>query len=136
MRKKITVTVPDGKFTKRDAGKVFTITEMSDADAEWWAIRAALALGKSGVDVPDDVLDNGFVAIAPLLIKSFLRLDPTEIKPLLDEMFKCVRARPDARNPDIERELFTGDIDEPATRLWLRKQILSLHLDFGEGAPA
>lgn len=50
-RKEIYYTVED---KGRDQGKVFFIREMAASQAEWWAIRAGLAMAKNGVNLPDN----------------------------------------------------------------------------------
>ena len=47
------------------------------------------------------------------------------------EMFKCVRIYPDPRShPGVLRELVEDDIEEIATRVKLRMEVLNLHLGF------
>jgi hypothetical protein len=114
----------------RDKGKMFQITEMPASKAEKWAIRTMLALGKSGVDIPDDFGAQGMAGIASLGIRALTSLNYDDAEPLLAEMFDCVKCVPDPTRPEVTRALVEDDIEEVTTRLSLRKDILSLHIDF------
>ena len=114
----------------RDKGKMFQITEMPASKAEKWAIRTMLALGKSGVEIPDDLQAQGMASIASLGIRALTSLNFEDAEPLLAEMFDCVKCVPDPTRPEVTRALIEDDIEEVATRLSLRKDILSLHIDF------
>jgi hypothetical protein len=114
----------------RDKGKMFQITEMPASKAEKWAIRTMLALGKSGVDIPDDLAAQGMAGIASLGIRALTSLNYDDAEPLLAEMFDCVKCVPDPTRPEVTRALVEDDIEEVTTRLSLRKDILSLHIDF------
>lgn len=109
----------------RDKGKEYEITEMSADAAEWWATRALLAIGKSGIDIGE--MENlGMQGVAILGIKSFFKLDPATIKPLLDEMWTCVQRKEAA----VTRPLADGDVEEVRTRVTLRAEIFTLHTGF------
>lgn len=115
---------------KRDAGKRYHITEMPAAQAEEWGMRALLALAKSGVDLPEDFMQMGLAGMAVVGVQALSGLQFNDAKPLLDEMLACVQAQPDARHPEVRRPLVEDDIEEVRTRLWLRQQVLALHVDF------
>ncbi|MDQ0018996.1 phage tail assembly chaperone [[Curtobacterium] plantarum] len=118
----------------RDAGKVFYIREMSATQAEWWAIRAGMAMARSGVDLPDNFADMGIAAMAGTGLKMVSQIPPAEAKPLLDELMECVQCVPDASNQNIKRRLIDDDIEEIATRLKLRAEVFKLHVDFFQAA--
>lgn len=119
----------------RDAGKVFYIREMSAAQAEWWAIRAGMAMARSGVDLPDNFADMGIAAMAGTGLKMVSQIPPAEAKPLLDELMECVQCVPDPSNQNIKRTIQTADdIEEIATRLKLRAEVFKLHVDFFQAA--
>lgn len=118
----------------RDAGKVFYIREMSAAQAEWWAIRAGMAMARSGVELPDNFADMGIAAMAGTGLKMVSQIPPAEAKPLLDELMECVQCVPDASNQNIKRRLIDDDIEEIATRLKLRAEVFKLHVDFFQAA--
>jgi hypothetical protein len=118
----------------RDKGKVFQITEMPSTKGEKWAYRAMLALGRSGVDIPDDMMSQGMAGLANVVaawgITALLKCDFNDLEPLLDDMMACVKCVPDPTRPEVTRALVEDDIEEVTTRLSLRKDILSLHIDF------
>lgn len=118
----------------RDAGKVFYIREMSAAQAEWWAIRAGMAMARSGVDLPENFADMGIAAMAGTGLKMVSQIPPAEAKPLLDELMECVQCVPDAANQNIKRRLIDDDIEEIATRLKLRAEVFKMHVDFFQAA--
>ena len=133
MRKEIDVTIA---AEGRDKGKVFALTEMGAVPAEKWSIRALLALAKGGVQLPEGIMSAGAAAI-PMAIQMIAigglgSLDFAEIEPLLDEMLLCVRVRP---KPEVTRPLILDqDIEEIATLLTLRREILDLHYNFSKAA--
>lgn len=126
-RKTQTVTIA---AEGRDKGKVFVLTEMPASQAERWAARALLALGKSGVEIPDEAANAGMAAIAAAGIRAFASVSFDEAGPLLDEMMLCVQIQPDPAKPDVRRELIEDDIEEVMTRLLLRSEVVALHVGF------
>lgn len=116
----------------RDKGKVFKLTEMPSAQSEKWAMRAFLAMAKGGVEVPDDIAESGLAGIAALGLKTIGLVPWQELEPLMDEMFACVQAVPDPHAPNTVTPLFAESIEEPATRLFLRKKIFGIHVDFSK----
>jgi hypothetical protein len=118
----------------RDKGKTFIIREMPATQAEKWAMRAFLALAKSGVDVPEDVAASGLAGIAALGLRALSGLTFADAEPLMDEMFSCIQIMPDPTRPNVTRHLIEDDIEEVATRLRLRKEVLALHTGFFTGA--
>jgi hypothetical protein len=125
----------------RDKGKRFRITEMPAMQGAKWAMRALLALGRSGIEVPDDLVGGGMASIAYFgaQILQTMRFEDTE--PLLDEMMGCVQICPDPRNTSIVRPLVMAgvgdDLEEWATIFRLHKEAIGLHLDFFmRGAPS
>lgn len=130
-RKEIYYTVEDNG---RDLGKMFFIREMSATQAEWWAIRAGMAMARSGVELPDNFADMGIAAMAGTGLKMVSQIPPQEAKPLLDELMDCVQRVPDASNQNIKRKLIEDDIEEITTRLKLRMEVFKLHVDFFNAA--
>jgi hypothetical protein len=133
MRRTSTVTIDaDG----RDKGKTFVITEMYADQGEEWAIRALLALGHAGVEIPDEVASAGWQGMAAIggqmLLKGFSGLEFPEAKPLLDEIMDCIQIK----EPSVTRALTRDDIEEIQTRFFLRGEVLKLHVDFSKAAPA
>jgi len=127
---RITITA-DG----RDKGKVFVITEMPARPAEKWATRVFIALAKAGIDVPDNIGQQGMVGIGLLTLKMISGIRFEDAEPLMDEMFRCVQIQPDPRKPEVVRPLIDNgtegdDIEEVATRLRLRSEVINLHTGF------
>lgn len=114
----------------RDKDKVFELTELSAAQAEWWALRAFRLLAKSGVDVGDNE-GLGMQGLVVQGLSSLAKIDPEDVKPLLDEMWTCVRMVPDPhRNPSLVRVLMEEDIEEVMTLISLRAEVFTLHTGF------
>ena len=118
----------------KDAGKQFEITKMSADDAEWFAIRAFLALGSSGVEVPEDIQSAGTYGMLKLGISGFLKIKPDVLKPLLDEMMETVKYIPDPATPMVKRNYSSGIIEDVRTKFEIRKTILSFNTDFFDAA--
>lgn len=114
----------------RDQGNAYLITEMPASRAERWATRAIMALGRSGIEVPDEVAQAGMAAVAAMGIRAFTGMDFADAEPLLDEMFDCVQFMPDPKAPGVVRALIEDDIQEVATRLLLRSEVVALHVGF------
>lgn len=126
-RKEIYYTVED---KGRDQGKVFFIREMAASQAEWWAIRAGLAMAKNGVNLPDNFSDMGMAGMAKVGLEMVAQISPDEARPLLDELMKCIQFVPDPTNHSIKRGLIDDDTEEVVTRLKLRSEVFKLHVDF------
>jgi hypothetical protein len=137
-RKHEVVKVPDAGWSKRDAGKLFLITEWPAAKAEHWAIRALIAYNRGGGQIPMDMIGGGMQAIFLLGINTFLRgqMQADEVIPILDELLECVKIirDPKARGADgnlIATDIVSDDdIMEVPTRLWLRSEVIRLHTHF------
>lgn len=119
----------------RDKGKKFLITEMPASKAERWGHRALLALARTGIEIPDNVMQSGIAGMAAMGIDSLVRGGPdyVEVEPLLNEMMQCVSVirGTDPKNLDMATPLFEDDdIEEVATRLLLRAEVWKLHTDF------
>ena len=133
-RKELTVTITDAG---RDLGKAFLLREMSASRAESWAMRALLALAKSGIDIPDDIAAAGLAGVASLGIKAFGGMNYLDAEELMLEMMQCVSAIPDPFRPQVIRGLIEDDIEEVKTRLKLRMELFTLHTGFSlPGAPS
>jgi hypothetical protein len=130
-RRTATVTIVEAG---RDLGKVFILTEMSATQAEKWATRMLLAIGQSGVEIPDNLAAAGIAGLAVVSLRAFAGVPWHLAEPLLDEMFGCVAFQPDPARPMVVRALIEDDIEEIATRVRLREEIVSLHLGFSIAA--
>lgn len=127
MRKTTHITIDTAG---RDQGKMFLITEMPASQAEAWATRLMLCLARGGVDVPPNFLDLGMEGIAYVSIRALGGVAWSDAKPLLDEMMGCIVAVPDPNRPQVVRALVESDIEEIATRLRLRDEVVALHVGF------
>lgn len=116
----------------RDKGKVFVLTEMPATAAEKWAIRAFLAMGQSGVEIPDDIASAGLMGIASMGVRAILGMPWQLVEPLLDEMWACVAFIPNPGQPGtvVTGHMLDTQIEEFGTRLLLRQEVLDLHLGF------
>lgn len=134
--KVVTITAPG-----RDKGKAFVITEMDADKGERWAIRALLALSRGGIEVPPGLFEQGWIGLANILpyalvvgLQSLHGAQWSEVEPLLDEMMECVRFKPPGVNDERAfQPLFPGagsQIEEIATRFYLRREVLQLHMGF------
>lgn len=126
----------------RDKGKQFHLQEMDADRGERWALRALLALSRGGIEVPEGLFDQGWSGLAGVLpyalvigLKSLHGSQWSEVEPLLDEMMECVKFIPPGwgQNELLLQPLSPGSdyqIEEIATRLHLRKEVLQLHINF------
>lgn len=115
---------------KRDAGKRYYLREMPASQAEEWGMRALLALAKSGVDLPENFMSMGLAGMAVVGVRALGGLAFHDAKPLFEEMMACVLFQPDPSHPEVRRPLIDDDTEEVQTRLWLRQEVLALHIDF------
>lgn len=133
MRRDRVITIPhpkQGERENRDAGNVYVVTEMAASLAEDWAVRAWMALSKSGVEVPAGIASLGMVGVALITFQAFRYANFSDVKPLMDEMMACVRIAPTSGNHAVTRTLVESDIEEVKTRLDLKKEVLELHTGF------
>ena len=110
----------------RDNGKLFKITEWDAERAERWALRVLFGLGKGGVEVPPQILELGAMAVLYAVGSQALRIPTRLALRLADELMECV-ARVEAKSV---RALVPEDIEEVATRLMLKKEVLKLTYGF------
>lgn len=129
MRRTATVTIA---AEGRDKGKAFLLTELPAMQGEKWAMRAFLALAKSGIDLPEDFGSGGMAAIALVGFKALGNVAFADAESLMNEMFTCVQIIPDPANAAVVRSLFSEDIEEVSTLLHLRKQVFELHTNFSQ----
>lgn len=114
----------------RDNGKVFRLTEMPAVQAEKWAARALLAMSRSGVEIPEEAMAAGAATLLAAGLRAFTSMAFEDAEQLLDEMFLCIVRVPDPSRPDVVRPLIEDDIDEVATRLFLRGEVIEIHTGF------
>jgi|SRR5580700_360731 hypothetical protein len=118
----------------RDKGKVFHLREMPAAQGERWAARALLLMARSGQDIGPLDSRSGLAGLAVAGVSSLGLIDFREVEPLMDEMFQCVTIKTDPKTgvvrPLLPEDGINSDIEEIATRVQLRKEILELHMGF------
>lgn len=128
MRKVVEYIVQDP--SSRDHGKTFELTEMPAAQAEDWAMRAFLALSAAGFEIDEEAASMGLAGLATRGIASLGKIPWSLAKPLMDEMFACIKSK----QPRVTRELIEEDIEEVKTRFLLRREVLALHFEFFRAA--
>lgn len=120
--------------TGRDAGRQYLITEMSASQGEKWAVRAVLALGRSGITVPEGFEALGMEGFATLIaslgMRALFSLQFADAEPLLDEMMACVRFIPEGGSAGQAIALHETHVEEVQTRLQLRNEVVALHVGF------
>jgi hypothetical protein len=127
--KDVTIT-----FEGRDKGKVFHIIEMPASQAESWGMRAILGmLTHTQVELPE-----GWEA-APMLLAASMGLKvlasiPFETSEMLArELMSCVLIKELPASNEllpVPRPIFESDIEEVATRAWLKAEVFELHTGF------
>ena len=128
-RKEVTFTAEDG----RDQGKKYLVKEMPASQAERWAIRVILAMGKAGIEIPESIAAQGMAGLAAGGRINLPRIPFEDAEPLLEEMMGCVQRIETA----VTRALVEDDIEEVSTRFKLRKVTFELHTGFfGTAAPS
>lgn len=125
----------------RDRGKSFLLTEMPPRQAEKWATRALLAIGRgarseASADMKEELQGAGMAGIAALGVQALTSIAFDDAEPLMDEMLECVTFVPDPSKLDqmtrapITRGLIEEDIEEVGTLALLRSEVLEVHLGF------
>lgn len=112
----------------RDAGKTFVVTEVDAVQAEEWGVRALMALGTSGIQIPQEMLALGVLAIPLVGYQVFMGAKEEAVLPLWREMLPaCVQIQ----HSETNFEPFNRThVEEVSTLLELRKAILELHTGF------
>jgi len=119
----------------RDFNKTFVITEMSAFDAESFAIKLGLLLLSNNPELPSDLTqkiqnnDLSMQDIAHYGFRLLQGLNYDAIKPVLDDLMKCVQIIVDKKS-GIRRALVNEDIEEVKTIITLRKMVIGLHVNF------
>lgn len=122
----VTIALGDGN---RDNGKIFRLTEMPAVQAEKWAARALLAMSRSGVEIPEEAMAAGAATLLAAGLRSFTSMAFEDAELLMDEMFACIQFV-DPTNRAVTRALIDDDIEEVATRLFLRGEVIEIHTGF------
>lgn len=110
----------------KDSDKIYRITEMPAVKAEKWALKALWAIAAAGLEIPDDANNAPLSKLAEFGLKALAKVPFNVAEPLLDEMLTCVEVLTDAG----VRKLIADDFQDVKTILKLRKEVLSLHINF------
>lgn len=133
MRRSKFVTVPaepekPEDQRNRDAGKTFIVTEVSAVEAEEWGLRALMALGTSGVVVPNEIIKAGLLGVVLVGYQAFMGAREDAVLPLWREMLpRCVTMK---QSEGISMPWSTNLVEEVSTLTILRQAILELHTGF------
>jgi len=135
MRREKLVTVP---FDGRDKGAQFILTEMPASQGEKWAMKALLAmLHHSGIELPEGWQQAPMMVVAGIGILKLLAGIPFSVADELGaELMACVAPRAllnsggKVEQLSILRTLIEEDIQEIATRAWLKSEVFELHTGF------
>lgn len=134
MRRTEKLTIPGVRsevFGERDNGKTFVLTEMDAYSGQDWALRALLALSRSGAQIPEGALSEGFSALVPFALSALLGASYVDVRPLLDEMLGQCEYQHDPKHPT--QAITPGvncQIEEIKTFLVLQKALFKLHTGF------
>lgn len=139
MRKTLKVPI---KAPGRDFGKLYSLVEMPAEQGEKWAFRALTALGRSGASVPEALDGAGLLGMVSMGLISLACLKFSDAEPLLDEMMQCVKIYGTPGKEETLRSLLpsmgdpdeASDIEEVETLIFLRTELLKLHVDFSRAA--
>lgn len=133
-RKSKLVTVPRFELCdNRDFGKSYYIKEWSAARSDSWIQKLTFAFNRGAGGIPTDIKGVGWEGIAILGINTFLRGtgDKDAIMELCNELLECVMIVRDPKHPENPSPIVSDDdIEEVATRWWLRDQVVSVHTNF------
>lgn len=114
-----------------DSGKLFVIEKMHAEPLEDWGMRLLLGLARSKVDIPDGIEEGGIAGLVRYSLSGALsQISIEELRPLLKEMFACIKICPEPGNRDFSRDLVSNDIFDVKTRLKLRAHWIDLHTGF------
>jgi hypothetical protein len=113
----------------RDKGKKFKITEMNAFDAFDWGTRALLAMAKSGVDIPDNIIEQGMAGVAVVALRTVGGLEFMVLKDLRNQLISCLTIYT-GQGTHTRALVGQDDIEEPQTIYELCKAVLEHHLGF------
>lgn len=115
----------------RDAGKVFIVMEVDAVQAEEWGLRALMALGTGGIQIPPELLSLGILAIPLVGYQVFMGAKEEAVLPLWREMLPaCVKIKHSDSNFEKFNPANANHVEEVSTLLELRKTVLELHTGF------
>ncbi len=110
----------------RDRGKRFFLKEMPANQAERWAFRVVAYLARRGVQVPVGAELAGMAALPSFEMLSMMSWIDDDA--LVSEIMSCVQAWPEGS--PIPRRLVETDTEEISTRVYLKMEVIALHVGF------
>lgn len=128
-------------ISDRGTSKTFRITEMPASKFEWWIVsvgRLLAGCGAAGALDIGDMTDSSAVqeTLARFLVtdglKSLGNLDLDKVKPLYDDLLRCVELKSGDYYAPLNPETVDGVIEDVRTLFILRKEALLLHIGFLE----
>jgi hypothetical protein len=128
-----------------DNGKSFLLYRMPALQAEDWIWRCALAMTQAGVKISQDQIDQGFAALASLLLDHFGRIPWQEARALRYEMLPYIKREMvnEKSGSVVVRPLVevtmpskgdSYDVEQPSTWFLLRWRYLRMYEDFFDAA--
>lgn len=118
----------------RDAGKTFLVTEVDAVEAEEWGLRAMMALGTGGIQVPPELVSAGLLGIVLVGYQAFMGAREDAVIPLWREMLpKCVQLKHSdggASGQQVVQPWHSSLVEEVSTLLLLRQTVMELHTGF------
>lgn len=118
----------------RDNGKTFFLTEMDAYSGQDWALRAILALSRSGAILPPEAVRRGWPALVSFGFSALLGASHADIRPLLDELLTHVRYSKQPDNAKWPKQTIEAGsncvVEEVATFLEIYKAMWTLHTGF------
>lgn len=133
--RQVVITSP-AEGENRDAGKTFIVREVDAETAEEWGLRAMMALGTGGIQVPPELVSAGLLGVVLVGYQAFMGAREEAVLPLWREMLPaCVFLRQadgkgNAAGEEVRQPYYRGMVEEPATLLRLRQTIMELHTGF------
>lgn len=124
-------TPKEGERENRDAGKTYLLTEMPALKAERWGRHAVAACSRNDLDIKGELAKLGLLGFYLVGFQALAGGDVIAVDALMDEMLTCIKI---VESPTVARPLGgDGDIEEVATLVRLRKDLLELHMGFTFG---
>lgn len=113
----------------RDKGRRYVLEEPAATLSEAMALRVFLAAARSGLEIPDSVKELGIVGLAVYGIELIGKLPYDDALAAADFLMACVKINEGALVRDLEED----DVEEVATRLKLKREVLTLITGFTWG---
>lgn len=131
MRKERIVTIEKpAEGENRDAGKSFVVKEADAIQTEEWGLRALMALGTGGIQIPPELLSLGVLAIPLVGYQAFMGAREDSVLALWREMLPACVFMQHNEEKQVREPFRPGMVEEVSTLLLLRQAIMELHTGF------